>query len=69
MPEFSGKVNPTLGSAPTQGTDPSNPWARVNDQDPGEDGGVDFELRFREQFPFNFSEGLPHAIVSSISEG
>ena len=46
-----------------------NPWARVNEQDAGEDGGVDFELRFREEFPFNFSETLPHAIVSSISEG
>ena len=45
------------------------PWARAYPQDIEDDGGVDYELRTREDFPFSASEDLPHAVSSSISEG
>ena len=59
-----------LGTAPvhTEGAD-INPWARTFAQPAGSDGGVDFELQARADFPFSVSSTRPHAIVSSISEG
>ncbi len=62
--------SPTLGSAPVAGEPAaSNPWARARAQPESVDGGVDFELRASAEFPFLVSADLPHAIVSSISEG
>ncbi len=61
---------PATGTAPTGGAAAAlNPWARTHAQVAGTDGGVDFELRANAEFPFLVSADLPHAIVSSISEG
>ena len=61
---------PTTGAAPTAAAvADASPWARAFPQVVGADGGVDFELRARTEFPFLISSDLPHAIVSSISEG
>ncbi len=62
--------SPTLGDALVAGAPAAlNPWARARAQVAGTDGGVDFELRANAEFPFLVSTDLPHAIVSSISEG
>ncbi len=63
-------TTPTLGSAPVAAPPAgSNPWVKTHAQVAGTDGGVDFELQASVEFPFLVSADLPHAIVSSISEG
>lgn len=44
-------------------------WALPSPQPEAADGGVDFELRFREASPMVFSETRPLLFMSSLSEG
>ncbi len=45
-----------------------NHWARVHPQVESSDGGVDFELLIRTEFPIKTTNS-PHGASSSLSEG
>lgn len=44
-------------------------WGMVSRQTAGEDGGVDFEYRFHETYPWLWAETSPLRLTSTLSEG
>lgn len=44
-------------------------WGMVSRQSASADGGVDFEYRLHETYPWLLSEAAPLRITSTLSEG
>jgi hypothetical protein len=47
----------------------ASPWATVSAQPESADGGIDFEMRFRERPTWYFRSDRPVLFQSSLSEG